>query len=66
MSDNFYQDKYFDALSKQISNLQADLGDLHKEISEIKNKVTYMYGFAAALGVAASLLINYLKYLFSR
>lgn len=52
--EDFYQKQYFDALSKQISDLQTD-------VSDIKSRVFYMYGFAAGVGFFASLAFEWIK-----
>lgn len=54
--DQFYQKQYFDTLSKQIADLQGSVVGLEDKIDDIKSKVIYMYGFAAAVGLAGSYL----------
>lgn len=54
MAEEFYQQQYFDQLSRQIADLQ-------KDVKDIKSKVMYMYGFAAAIGIFASAIIDWVR-----
>lgn len=54
MSEDFFQKQYFDQLTLQLQQVQ-------KDVSEVKAKVNYMYGFAAAVGFIASFIFNYIK-----
>ena len=58
---SFYKDRYFEQLSKQIADLQENVANLETKIDDIKSKVVYMYGFAAAIGLGGSLAINWIR-----
>ena len=51
---DFYKDKYFDGLAEDIRSMK-------KDISDIKSKVVYMYGFAAAIGIVFSFAIDWIR-----
>ncbi len=60
-NDKFYQRQYFDQLTKQVADLSDDLNAMRKDVSDIKSKVIYMYGFAAGVGIVASIIIDWIR-----
>lgn len=61
MDEEFYQRQYFDQLTLQIGVLQQDLKQVREDVSDIKSKVVYMYGFAAGIGIFASIIIDWFR-----
>jgi len=61
MEDKFYQKQYFDQLSGQLTELRSTMADMEVKIDDIKSKVIYMYGFAAAIGLGASFVIDWVR-----
>ncbi len=59
--DNFYQKQSFDQLSEQNAALQKELSAIRSDVSDIKAKIIYMYGFAAGVGIFASLIIDWFR-----
>lgn len=61
MNEEFYQKQYFDQLTEQISELQGEVKAVREDVSDIKSKVVYMYGFAAGIGIFASVVIDWFR-----
>lgn len=61
MQENFYQNKYFDQLSDQITDLKSSMTAMEDKIDAIQTKVIYMYGFAAAIGLVFSFVIDWAR-----
>lgn len=61
METDFYRDRYFQQLTDSVESLREELSALRQDVSDIKSKVVYMYGFAAALGIIASFAIDYIR-----
>lgn len=51
---DFYREQFFEELSKKLTRMEQD-------ISDIKSKVIYMYGFAAGIGLIAALVVEWVK-----
>lgn len=58
---DFYKDRYFQALDERLDRIESAQAGIQSDVSDIKGKVIYMYGFAAALGIVASLVIDYIR-----
>lgn len=54
MNDDFYKDKYFEEIMRQM-------GEMQKDISVIKSRIGYIYGFAGAIGFLTSLIITWVR-----
>ena len=54
MDDQFYKKEYFE-------QLRLDMLEMKKDIKELNRKMTYIYGFAAAIGVVSSFIIQWIK-----
>ena len=54
MENDFYRKEYFDQISRDIADLKADMKKLNQ-------KMSYIFGFAAAIGVVSSFLIQWIK-----
>lgn len=59
--ENFYQDKYFEQLTAQITDLQKSVLMLSAKVDDIQSKVVYMYAFAAGVGFAATFVWEWAK-----
>lgn len=58
---NFYKDQYFDGLNTRLASIEESLNEAKKDLADIKGKVVYMYGFAAAIGLVASFFIDWVR-----
>lgn len=61
MAEKDYQDRYLDGLQKQLEDLKDAILTLQEDVTDIKSKVVYMYGFAAGVGIIASFAIDWLR-----
>lgn len=59
--DSFYQDKYFGQLTAQIKDLKEAIEGVQKDVSDLKSKIVYMYGFAAGIGLVSSFFIDWVR-----
>jgi hypothetical protein len=59
--NGFYQEKYFDELSKTLERIENTQRDQAKDLADIKANMKYIYGFAAGIGVLGSLVISWIK-----
>lgn len=56
-----FEERYFEQLTSQIGLLRGEIGALNKKVDDIQSKVIYMYGFAAAMGLLLSLVIEWIR-----
>ena len=54
MDDQFYKKEFFDQITRDMAELKA-------EMRELNRKMSYIYGFAAAIGVVSSFLIQWIR-----
>ena len=60
-TDTFYKDKAWELLQNDIRDIKNTQISQAADLVEIKSRLGYVYGFAAAIGVAASLIFQYVK-----
>ena len=58
---NPYESRFFDALNKRFDTLEANQEQMKENIQDIKDKVVYMYGFAAAVGLFGSFIVDFIR-----
>jgi hypothetical protein len=58
---DFFKDQYFTSLREDIADIKETQKEQAKDIADIKSKVIYMYGFAAAVGIFASIFIDWFR-----
>ncbi len=56
---DFYRERFFIDLSERLDRME-------KNIDIITDKIGYVYGFAAAVGIFSALLIEYVKSFFKK
>lgn len=54
MDDNFFKEKYFEEIMRQM-------GVMQKDISVIKSRIGYIYGFAGAIGFITTIIIEWVR-----
>ena len=54
MDDQFYKKEFFDGLARDMAELKADMKELNR-------KMSYIYGFSAAIGVVSSFLVQWIR-----
>lgn len=60
-NNEFYRSKAWDLLLIEIREIKSAQTAQSKDIADIKSKVNYMYGFAAAIGISASLVVEWVR-----
>jgi len=60
-TDNFYKDKAWELLQSDIRDIKSMQTAQAKDLQDIKSKINYIYGFAAAVSVVGSVAISYLR-----
>jgi len=69
---NFYRDEVFRQLTRQIEDLHqafekhlesedSRMEKIQQDLTYIRNKVLYMYGFAAGVGIVSSFIVSWFK-----
>ena len=56
-----FQERYFDEIKEDLKVLQKQVACLQNDMNEIKGRFRYLYGFAAGVGLIASLAIQWVK-----
>ncbi len=56
---DFYRERFFIDLSERLDRMEQN-------IEAIKTKVIYMYGFAAAVGIMTTILVEWVKSFFKK
>ena len=54
MDDQFYKKEFFDQITRDMAELKA-------EMKELNRKMSYIYGFAAAIGVVSSFIFQWIR-----
>lgn len=57
----FYKDKAWELLMNEIGDIKKSQKEQAKDLSDIKSKVNYMYGFAAAIGGFSAIIIEWVR-----
>ena len=57
----FYRDKFFDAMNERFDRVDVRLNDHSEKLNKIEGQMRYVYGWAAGIGLAASLAWEYVK-----
>lgn len=60
-TSEFFKGQYFAQLGQSIADIKEAQDNMQKDISDIKGKIIYMYGFATAIGLVGSFLIDYAR-----
>ena len=58
--EKFYRGEFFDQLKAQLTSMEDRMKHMDQQLDSIENKIWYIYGFAAAIGIAGSWLWNWL------
>jgi site-specific recombinase len=59
--DNFYRSQFFEQLQRDIAEIKRVQGEQAKDISAIKQKFSYMVGWAAGAGAIVAFICEYVK-----
>ena len=60
-TDNFYKDKAWELLQNDISDIKKIQQVQAADLQEIKARIGYVYGFAAAVGVFFSFIVEWVR-----
>lgn len=60
-NDQFYRQRFFEDLQRSIADTNAKIVSMQKDVTDIKAKIAYIYGFAAAIGLLTSLIGGWIK-----
>ena len=58
--ENFYRSQFFEDLKNKLAAMEQKLEHMDTQLDSIENKIWYIYGFAAAVGIGFSMLWNWL------
>lgn len=56
--DEFYKNEYFKLIDKRFDDLNDKIDELSKDISTIKNKITWIYAYSAGVAGVVAFIIN--------
>ena len=59
-TDNFYKDKAWELLQNDIREIKKTQEAQGADLQEIKARIGYVYGFAAAIGVFLSVIVEWI------
>lgn len=59
--DDFYKKEFFNLLDERFNKTDAKIDALTKDVNDLKDKLRFIYGWAAGIGVAASVIWSLLK-----
>ena len=63
--DHFYRGQVFGMLETRLDRMEKDEKEAHEKmqasIDDIRSKINWIYGFAAAVGLASGFLIDWIK-----
>ena len=59
--NGFYKEKFFDEMSARFDRLEVKMDEQSKDIADLKAKLSYIFGWAAAAGAVAGILFDWLK-----
>lgn len=62
----FYKDKFFKDIERRLGAIETGIKCANNDITEIKTKINYMYGFAAGIAFVFSIIISWIKDFFTR
>ena len=57
----FYRDKFFNAMNERFDRIDTRLNHQSEKLNKIEGQMRYVYGWAAGIGLAASLAWEYVK-----
>lgn len=60
-NNGFYKEKFFDEMTARFDRLEAKMDEQGKEIAELKARLSYIFGWAAAAGAVAGIAFDWLK-----
>lgn len=57
----FYRDKFFNAMNERFDRIDTRLDNHSEKLDKVVGQMRYVYGWAAGIGLAASLGWEYVK-----
>ncbi len=60
-SNGFYKEKFFDEMSARFDRLEVKMDEQSKDIADLKAKLSYIFGWAAAAGAVAGFIFEWLR-----
>lgn len=60
-NNGFYKEKFFDEMSARFDRLEVKMDEQSKDIADLKARLSYIFGWAAAAGAVAGIAFNWVK-----